>query len=53
MKKSVGNWHGKPIEKHTKKELVDIIVQLAKELIRTRKRHTKDLNMIISAFEWK
>lgn len=47
MAKTIGTWKGKPIEKHTKKELIGIIFQLAKELVRTRRQHTKDLNAIV------
>jgi len=51
MKKSKGNWYGKPIEGYNKEELIDIVVQLAKELDRTRTQHTINMKNLISLGE--
>jgi hypothetical protein len=46
MNKSQGSWKGKPIEDYSKDELIEIIVQLAKEINSIRDRHRLDLDKL-------
>ena len=48
--KSKGSWRGKPIEEYTKEELIDIVVQFAKELVVRGEQHIKDLDSLEGSF---
>ena len=49
MDKSIGSWKGKPVEEHTKKELLVIIGRFARSI----KRHREYLQEILDALEGK
>lgn len=46
MSKTIGLWRGKPLEEYTKDELIEIIVEMARQQREDMERHSRDMRLM-------